>query len=58
MGNWQLEVVKMTLYMAFPVGAFYFFNQPQYFEEWVVAKRNELRTPQSSQNNKVSFTIL
>lgn len=35
MGGWQLEVGKMALYMAFPVGMFHYFNQPQYFEKWV-----------------------
>ena len=27
MGNWQLEVGKMALYLAMPVGAFYAYNQ-------------------------------
>ena len=35
MGGWQLEVGKMALYMAFPVGLFHYFNQPEYFEKWV-----------------------
>lgn len=35
MGGWQLEVAKMALYMAFPVGMFHYFNQPEYFEKWV-----------------------
>lgn len=41
MGSWQLEVFKMTIYMAFPVALFYAFNQPQFFEEWVVKKKRE-----------------
>ncbi|KAK5649996.1 hypothetical protein RI129_001025 [Pyrocoelia pectoralis] len=45
MGNWKLEVVKMTIYMAFPVGLFHYFNQPQYFEEWVINKRREMYPP-------------
>lgn len=35
MAGWQLEVFKMALYMAFPVGMFHYFNQPEYFEKWV-----------------------
>lgn len=35
MGGWQLEVGKMAMYMAFPVGMFHYFNQPEYFEKWV-----------------------
>lgn len=35
MGGWQLEVAKMAMYMAFPVGMFHYFNQPEYFEKWV-----------------------
>jgi hypothetical protein len=27
MGNWQLEVGKMALYIFLPVGAFYLFHQ-------------------------------
>lgn len=41
MGNWQLEVGKMAIYMTFPVALFYVFNQPQFFEEWVVKKKRE-----------------
>lgn len=42
MGGWQLEVGKMALYMAFPVGMFHWFNTPEYFEKWV---RNEMKFP-------------
>jgi len=27
MGKWQLEVVRMTIYIFFPVAAFYGFHQ-------------------------------
>ncbi|KAL1470693.1 hypothetical protein MTO96_024109 [Rhipicephalus appendiculatus] len=45
MGNWQLEVWKMAVYMTFPVALFYVFNQPQLFEEWVVKKKRECFPP-------------
>ncbi|KAK7077020.1 hypothetical protein SK128_011890 [Halocaridina rubra] len=35
----------MALYMSFPVAIFYLFNQPQYFEDWVVKMRRELYPP-------------
>lgn len=41
MGKWQLEVFKMSIYMAFPVSIFYLFNQPQFFEDWVTKKKRE-----------------
>ncbi|KAF7407291.1 hypothetical protein HZH66_001828 [Vespula vulgaris] len=41
MGNWQLEVFKMSLYMAFPVIMFHYFNQPENFDEWVNKVKNE-----------------
>lgn len=47
MGGWKLEVFKMSLYMMFPVGIFYYFNQPQYFEKWVVKVRREIYPPEN-----------
>uniref|UniRef100_A0A6V7LIW0 Uncharacterized protein n=1 Tax=Bracon brevicornis TaxID=1563983 RepID=A0A6V7LIW0_9HYME len=34
MGNWQLEAAKMVGYIAFPVGIFHWFNQPDTFTEF------------------------
>uniref|UniRef100_A0A2L2Y7I1 Protein PET100 homolog, mitochondrial n=1 Tax=Parasteatoda tepidariorum TaxID=114398 RepID=A0A2L2Y7I1_PARTP len=45
MGSWKLEVFKFALYISFPVGLFYVFNQPQYFEKWVIEKRREMYPP-------------
>jgi len=33
MGNWQLEVAKMAIYMAFPVFTFYAYHQVDWFAE-------------------------
>lgn len=33
MGNWQLEVAKMALYVFFPVASFYAYHQVDYFED-------------------------
>lgn len=47
MGGWLLEVARMAMYMAFPVLCFHFFNQPEYFENWVTATRRELFPPEN-----------
>lgn len=36
MGGWKLEVFKISLYMAFPVGAFWLFHQPRFYEKWMI----------------------
>jgi len=46
MGNWRLEAFKMTIYMVFPVGCFWLFNQPGIFENWIMEKRKLLYTPE------------
>lgn len=51
MGNWQLELFKMTICITFPVAMFYVFNQPQIFEEWVIRKKRELYPPESMTGN-------
>ncbi len=52
MGNWQLEVFKFALYVSFPVGLFYVFNQPKYFEDWVVKVRQELYPPSQEEHRR------
>lgn len=42
MGSWLLEVGKMALYMSFPVGLFHYFNQPEYFEQFVIKKKRDM----------------
>lgn len=41
MGGWHLEAFKMAVYMIFPVGLFHYFNQPEYFETWVINFKQE-----------------
>lgn len=45
MGNWQLEVAKMALYVTFPVALFHYFNQPENFQEWVTKMQPEFNPP-------------
>lgn len=39
----------MALYVMFPVAMFHYFNQPKYFEEWVIKTKRELYPPESEQ---------
>lgn len=43
--KWQLEAFKMFIYMTFPVGAFFYFNQPQYFEKFVIKTKQQMYPP-------------
>jgi protein PET100 len=45
MGGWKLEVVKMSLYITFPVVLLHYFNKPEYFEKWVVKTRRTVFPP-------------
>lgn len=49
MGSWKLEVGRMAVYIMFPVVMFHYFNQPKYFEEWVIKTKRELYPPDSDQ---------
>lgn len=46
MGDWKLEVFRLSLYLAFPVTLFHFFNQPALFEEWVTKVNREMYPPE------------
>ncbi|CAI4232538.1 unnamed protein product [Auanema sp. JU1783] len=35
MGGWKLESARFFLMIAFPVGAFWMFNQPKIFKEFM-----------------------
>ncbi|XP_015590271.1 protein PET100 homolog, mitochondrial [Cephus cinctus] len=50
MGTWKLEVLRMAIYMAFPVGLFHYFNQPENFEEWVTKVKRETYPPENKEN--------
>lgn len=34
--GWVLEVSRMFVYISFPVGVFYYVNQPEYFDKYVL----------------------
>ncbi|CAG9835135.1 unnamed protein product [Diabrotica balteata] len=52
MGNWQLEIGRMALYIAFPVAMFTYFNQPQYFEDWVIKNKRDMYNAKSVKDQK------
>ncbi|KAI0225892.1 hypothetical protein LSAT2_023378 [Lamellibrachia satsuma] len=39
MGTWRLEALRVAIYMTFPVGTFWWFNQPENFEDWLIEQR-------------------
>jgi protein PET100 len=47
MGNWQLEIFKLSLWVTFPVGMFYVYNQAQFFENWVIKMKREMYPPEA-----------
>ncbi|KAI4491636.1 hypothetical protein M0804_003028 [Polistes exclamans] len=53
MGNWQLEIFKMTLYMAFPVTMFHYFNQPENYELWVNKVREEFYPKENKEQRRL-----
>ena len=54
MGNWQLEVGKMIIYMGFPVGMFYLYNHPESYEK-EKARMYRPPTPLELESKKVSL---
>ncbi|XP_004931104.1 protein PET100 homolog, mitochondrial [Bombyx mandarina] len=52
MGNWKLEVGRMAMYTSFPVGLFFFFNQPKYFEEWVTNTKRQIFPPENQHDRE------
>lgn len=52
MGNWQLEIAKMALYVSFPVALFHYFNQPEYFEDYVNKMNIRTVSPEEQQFRK------
>ncbi|XP_045765690.1 protein PET100 homolog, mitochondrial [Maniola jurtina] len=52
MGSWKLEVARMAMYTSLPVGLFFFFNQPTYFEEWVTKTKRQIYPPENKQNRE------
>ncbi|CAL1532155.1 unnamed protein product [Lymnaea stagnalis] len=53
MGGWKLEVFRMAVYISFPVGLFYLFNQPSFFEDWMMEKRAKIFPPSDPKALKI-----
>jgi len=52
MGNWQLEVFRMGVYIFFPVATFYAYHQVDWFEEKYKALQRKTRTKEIIANDK------
>ncbi|CAK9794597.1 hypothetical protein ANTQUA_LOCUS9 [Anthophora quadrimaculata] len=53
MTNWQMEVARMTTYILFPIGVYYWFNQVESTEEWI--KNEKKRFYQTSEVERNEF---
>ncbi|XP_059588411.1 protein PET100 homolog, mitochondrial [Alligator mississippiensis] len=42
----KLEVLRMTLYLSFPVAMFWISNQAEYFEKYVIQRKREIYPPE------------
>ncbi|XP_041475861.1 protein PET100 homolog, mitochondrial-like [Lytechinus variegatus] len=52
MGTWKLEVIKMSIYVMFPVTMFYYFNQTDLFEKYVSDKVRAMYPPESKMHRQ------
>lgn len=50
MGHWALEAGKMVIYMTFPVAIFHYFNQPEYFEKFVIESKRNMYPPENEKH--------
>ncbi|KAF9801730.1 hypothetical protein SFRURICE_014884 [Spodoptera frugiperda] len=48
----ETEVGRMAMYTSFPVGLFFFFNQPTYFEEWVTNTKRQIFPPENMKDRE------
>ena len=40
-----IELMRITMYVFFPVGVFYYFNEPDLYENYVAEKRKKIHPP-------------
>ncbi|XP_033927928.1 protein PET100 homolog, mitochondrial [Melopsittacus undulatus] len=48
----KLEILRMFLYLSFPVGLFWVSNQAEYFQHHVVQRRREIFPPDNPERRK------
>lgn len=53
MGNWQLEVFKMAIYIFMPVASFYVYHQVDFFEDKLRGLQRRVHSTESTENEKV-----
>lgn len=52
MGSWQLEVGRMMMYILFPIGVYYYFNQTENIEEWIINEKKKYGTTSRKDYNQ------
>ncbi|KAG9488653.1 hypothetical protein GDO78_004938 [Eleutherodactylus coqui] len=43
------EILRMAIYLTFPVTMFWLSNQPEYFEEYIVKRKREIFPPEQTE---------
>lgn len=41
----KIELLRMTIYVFFPVAVFYYFNKPNFYEDYVQKRMKEIYPP-------------
>ncbi|XP_046851326.1 protein PET100 homolog, mitochondrial-like [Xenia sp. Carnegie-2017] len=44
----KIELLRMTIYVFFPVAVFYYFNMPDFYEEYVQSRMKKLYPPSAN----------
>lgn len=58
MGNWILEVGRMALYMSFPVALFHYFNEPEYFENYVISMKRRMYPQEDDSQHEAMENVI
>ncbi|KAG9488652.1 protein PET100 homolog, mitochondrial [Eleutherodactylus coqui] len=46
------EILRMAIYLTFPVTMFWLSNQPEYFEEYIVKRKREIFPPEQTEEKR------
>ncbi|XP_076766064.1 protein PET100 homolog, mitochondrial-like [Xylocopa sonorina] len=57
MTNWQMEVGRMTLYILFPIGVYYYFNQSDSLDEWIKEEKKKFAPVSGKQREEFAQFI-
>lgn len=57
MGGWKLEIARMAGYISLPIGCFYLFNKPEYFQE-ILASTKQYYFPNDDKNTVYNYIYI